>query len=409
MSVLDSVEIPEGWEVHPFGRVTRRSKISDREDLPPLSVFLNAGVVPRSSREDNHNQLGEDMSKYLLVNSGDIVFNKLRTWQGGFGASRYEGVVSPAYFVCRPGKGVDSRFVDYLLHSSPYITELTRVSKFMPPSQFDILWDDLKQLSLMLPPIGVQRAIADFLDAETARIDALIAKKQRMVELLDQSWRSLASDLIGTWAQDPSASLRLSQVLERIIDYRGATPVKSDDGVPLITAGCISDGQVQHARSPQYIPHEDFATWMRRGFPKVDDLILTTEGPLGEVALIENTHIALAQRIVLLRVRRDLVLPQYLYLYLRSPLGNASIMARGTGSTVIGVRTDRLREVPVICPTLDQQASIVRSVATKTRSSSLMIGLLKRQIGLLYEHRQALITAVVTGQLEIPEVIRGNH
>src|SRR5665213_2718284 len=117
MSLLDSIYLPDGWEIHRLSRITTRSKVANHEEFPFLSVFLDAGVVPRASREDNFNRLGEDVSKYLLVKPGDIVFNKLRTWQGGFGASKFEGVVSPAYFVCRPGPFAVPRFIDYLLHS----------------------------------------------------------------------------------------------------------------------------------------------------------------------------------------------------------------------------------------------------------------------------------------------------
>ena len=86
----------------PFGRVVERSQESGAPDACLLSVFLDQGVVPRDSREDNFNRLGADLAKYLIVRKGDIVFNKLRTWQGGLGVSNYDGIVSPAYFVCRP-------------------------------------------------------------------------------------------------------------------------------------------------------------------------------------------------------------------------------------------------------------------------------------------------------------------
>ena len=183
--------LPDRWAAVPFGRLTSRSKEAGRPDLQPLSVFLGDGVVPRASRNDNHNRLGADMSNYLVVRPGDIVFNKLRTWQGGLGVSRFEGVVSPAYYVCRPNEEIDSRYYHYLLRSAAYLAELTRVSKFMPPSQFDIAWDDLKALSVPQPSLEEQRAIADFLEVETARIDSLIDKKQQLIHLLEERILSL--------------------------------------------------------------------------------------------------------------------------------------------------------------------------------------------------------------------------
>lgn len=211
-SVLDAIATGTGWERYIFGKLVTRSKESGKPDLPPLSVFLREGVVPRSSREDNHNRLGEDMSKYLVVRPNDVVFNKLRTWQGGFGLSHHDGVVSPAYFVCRPRPIVEPRFLHYLLHSLPYLAELTRISKFMPPSQFDILWDDLRMVPIVLPLKPVQRAIADYLDTETARIDALITKKHEQIDRLSERFEASIYDAV-TKGLDPSANLRESGLL----------------------------------------------------------------------------------------------------------------------------------------------------------------------------------------------------
>ena len=138
-SVLDELVIPEGWRELPFRAVAQKVSQSGFPELQSLSVFLDAGVVPRASREDNHNQLGESLDKYQRVLPNDLVFNKLRTWQGGFGISNYEGIVSPAYIIARPNLVlIEPRFLGYLLKSRPYLAELTRLSNGMPPTQFDI-------------------------------------------------------------------------------------------------------------------------------------------------------------------------------------------------------------------------------------------------------------------------------
>ena len=224
MSILKSVNFPTEWTTVPFGRVAPRVQDSGRPDLESLSVFLGAGVVPRSSREDNHNQLGEDMSKYLVVEPGDIVFNKLRTWQGGLGASKYLGLVSPAYFVCRPKQNFDPTFLQYLLLSSTYLQELTRISKWQPPSQFDIGWEQLKLLPIVAPAFAEQKAIADYLDRETARIDALIKKKRQMVSYLNERWKvelSLTLDLVDGPTAHLSHIARISSGTGFPIDQQG--------------------------------------------------------------------------------------------------------------------------------------------------------------------------------------------
>ena len=222
-SVLDTVITPPEWRPVPFGRLVERRKEACRPDLPPLSVFLDEGVVPRSSRQDNFNRLGSDLSKYLVVQPGDVVFNKLRTWQGGLGTSRYEGIVSPAYFVCRPVRGVVPKFLHYLLRSTTYLAELTRISKFMPPSQFDISWDDLRLVPILIPEVRTQRAIADYLDTETARIDTLISKKRHLIDLLAERRTALITQTV-TRGLNPSPRLRPSS-----IDWLGDIPPRHRD------------------------------------------------------------------------------------------------------------------------------------------------------------------------------------
>ena len=92
---------------------------------------------------------------------------------------------------------------------------------------------------------------------------------------------------------------RLIDILDTLIDYRGKTPRKTTSGIPLITAKIIKNGRIE--KPTEFIAIEDYDSWMVRGFPKVGDVVLTTEAPLGEVAQLDNEHVALAQRVVTLR------------------------------------------------------------------------------------------------------------
>lgn len=91
----------------------------------------------------------------------------------------------------------------------------------------------------------------------------------------------------------------LENLLDKLIDYRGKTPKKTLSGIPLVTAKIVKNGTINGYT--EFIPEEDYNKWMVRGFPKVGDVILTTEAPLGEVALLKEEKVALAQRIVCLR------------------------------------------------------------------------------------------------------------
>jgi type I restriction enzyme S subunit len=214
--ILDEIRWPDDWHAIPFGRLADRRKDTGRATLAPLSVFLDQGVVPRSSREDNYNRLGADLSQYLVVEPGDFVFNKLRTWQGGLGVSEYSGIVSPAYFVCRPRPGLSPKFAHYALRSALYLQELTRVSKWMPPAQFDIGWEDLRDVVVRVPPLEVQRAITDHLDAETARIDALVSVRRRTRDLLADRRRVVVDRAVRPNGGRDWAHVPIKRMLQRI-------------------------------------------------------------------------------------------------------------------------------------------------------------------------------------------------
>ena len=142
----------------------------------------------------------------------------------------------------------------------------------------------------------------------------------------------------------------LGSLIECLIDYRGKTPPKSANGIKLITAKVIKDGTIKEDRL-EYISEETYATWMRRGFPRRGDILITTEAPLGEVAQLRSDEpIALAQRVILLRPDPDKVDPQYLFHFLRSPLANERLAQRASGTTVSGIRQPELRSVNVLLP-----------------------------------------------------------
>ena len=149
---------------------------------------------------------------------------------------------------------------------------------------------------------------------------------------------------------------RLIDVLDTLIDYRGKTPKKTAFGVPLITAKIIKNGRIE--TPSEFISLNDYDSWMVRGFPKVGDVVLTTEAPLGEVAQLDDANIALAQRVVTLRGKSGVLDNTYLKYYFLSNVGHQRLKARETGTTVTGIKQSELREVIVDVPPYEIQVRI---------------------------------------------------
>jgi type I restriction enzyme S subunit len=149
--------------------------------------------------------------------------------------------------------------------------------------------------------------------------------------------------------------------LARFIDYRGRTPRKVEVGIPLITAKNVRFGFV--SREPrEYIAEKDYPAWMTRGFPRVGDLLFTTEAPLGNVALIDITErFALAQRVICFQLH-DLSVGPYLRLAIMSAQVQEQLSAAASGMTATGIKASRLKEVPIAIPPLAEQLRIVKTV-----------------------------------------------
>lgn len=147
--------------------------------------------------------------------------------------------------------------------------------------------------------------------------------------------------------------------LEVLIDYRGKSPQKSEKGIPVLSAKVVkTDGLVRPIE--QKIAVDYYPKWMTRGFPKVGDVVFTTEGPLGEVIQLdqETASYALGQRIVCLRGKKGKLDNAFLRYLLTSPNQRAVIEGRATGTTVLGISQKALREMPVHLPPVDEQIEI---------------------------------------------------
>lgn len=143
----------------------------------------------------------------------------------------------------------------------------------------------------------------------------------------------------------------------KFIDYRGKTPPKVTNGIPLITAKIIKNGIIQEPQ--EFIAPDFYDEWMRRGIPKKGDIIITTEAPLGEVAQIKtDDKMAFAQRIIILEPDRNVLNPNYLLYALQDVVLKTRIEARASGTTVFGIKASELKKVEIELPPIGEQYRI---------------------------------------------------
>lgn len=417
MSIVDLLKTP-GWPHQRMGNLFHRVQDTGHSDLQALSVFLGDGVVPRSSREDNFNQLGLDLDKYQRVSPGDIVFNKLRTWQGGFGVSHHTGIVSPAYIVCRPRvSSVESRFFHHLLRSEPYLAELTRLSKWMPPSQFDIAWHDIRGMEIAAPAIDEQRRIADFLDDQVDRIDSIIAVRGAQSALIDQSKLDLAlATLIGKDGVHVSRRpVGISWLQDIPVDWM-MTTVHSAYSVLL---GKMLDEKQQSGRFPTPYLRNTNVQWDRiiiddikvmdiepseleRFTVRPGDLLICEGGQPGRSAVWNGEIAPMGFQKALHRARpRGSNDVRWLQTFLRVAVG-LNVFSTEFGQATIGHLTgEQLRSLRLPLPDPAIQGSLSDKLDRDLAELRGVDRSLLRSIALLGELKRSLITAAVTGEFDV--------
>jgi len=390
-------KIPPGWKVLPLKTFLRPRSESDEEELPLLSVYRDHGVVPFGSIEGNHNKPSLDLSTYKVVRAGDLVLNKMKTWQGSLAISGYEGLVSPAYVVCRVGGAWDKRYLHYLVRSPSYVAEYASLSYGVRVGQWDMRFEDFRDVLALQPPIEDQRRIADHLDTETARIDTLIDRKQGFIDLLVEKRTALITHAV-TKGLDPSVEMKDSGMatlgeipahyhvcpfgkvasLQRGFDLPADS--REPGPYPVVSSGGIVD---HHAVGPVQPP----------------GVVTGRYGSVGSVYWIEEAY-----------------WPHNTALYVRDYWGNnprfvfwlllsmaANITAAESGkSAVPGLDQKDTRGIRVARPPLVEQERIAEYVDAETSRLDVLINKTRHSNTLLREYRTALISAAVTGQIAIP-------
>lgn len=179
---------------------------------------------------------------------------------------------------------------------------------------------------------------------------------------------------------------KMEDVLESLIDYRGKTPQKSDCGVMTLSAKSVRDGYIDYSQC-YFISSEEYTRFMVRGFPKVGDVLLTTEAPLGVTARLDRADVAIAQRLLTLRGKAGVLDTGFLYYYLRSPIGQAKLFERQTGTTVTGIKQAEFRKIMIELPDIGSQCkivSILRSLDDKIRTNKEINENLAQQAQAIY-------------------------
>ncbi|MDF3318723.1 restriction endonuclease subunit S [Rhodococcus sp. C3V] len=370
-----------------------------------LSVYRDYGVIPKDSRNDNFNRTPENLSNYQLVQPGDLVVNRMKAWQGSLGISKHQGIVSPDYEVLRPTiPQYDRRFLHSLLRSRALIDQYALRSTGIRPSQWRLYWDEMKTIEISLPGVEQQRVIADYLDLQTVRIDTFIEEQQRLIEMLLERRRALVARVV-CFGVDEDVELRDSgdPMVGLVPRHWTVKAVRhwteSLDGQRIPLSGeerADRRGDFDYYGASGVIDQVD-------GYLFDEPLVLVSED--GANLLMRSTPIAFAAK------------GRYWvnnHAHVLRPLGDGDVdfwaqrlealdvTTVVSGSAQPKLTAGALMGLRVSAPDNgDEQRRIATYLAEQTSKIDVLIAEAERFIELSKERRGALITAAVTGQIDV--------
>jgi len=193
-------EVPEHWDIRRinllFSENSVRAKTDEELDYPVLSVSIHHGISDKELNEgelDRKVQRSEDRSLYKIVHSNFLAYNMMRAWQGGFGASKLPGLVSPAYVICNPKTRLNSHYFELVLRTSGAVAELKRFSRGITDFRLRLYWDEFKNISVPVPPVGeIEEVLKSIIDINS-RYDDLRGMAERQIKLLQERRTALIS------------------------------------------------------------------------------------------------------------------------------------------------------------------------------------------------------------------------
>ena len=395
-------DVPVHWKTLKLRSVLSGTNERNRLDLPLLSVVREKGVILRdvSNMSENHNFIPEDLSNYKAVYTGQFAMNKMKAWQGSYGVSPCDGIVSPAYFVFDVHR-LTGDYFHTAIRSRVYVPFFAQASDGVRIGQWDLSQSRMREIPFLVPPLPEQEAIVRYLGYVDRRVGRYVRAKERLIGLLEEEKQAIINQAV-TRGLDPRVRLKPSGV-----EWLGDVPehwdvrllktictMKSGDG---ITAEFIEatgefpvyGGNGIRGYSSDYTHNGEFALIGRQG------------------ALCGNVHIArgrfwASEHAVVAKLQPDHSIDWFGSILHVMNLNQYSISAAQPGLAV-----ERIINLSLPVPPVSEQHRIAAHLGEVVAEIDVGIVRARRQVELIQEYRTRLIADVVTGKLDVREAAAG--
>ncbi len=412
-------EVPSHWLVEPLRGLVVERKEKNLGMISNNLLSLSYGRIVPKDINTTDGLLPESFETYQIVRAGDIVF-RLTDLQNDKRSLRSalveeDGIITSAYLCVRPTKG-HPRFLSYLFRAYDSAKVFYSMGGGLRQS---MKFSDFKLMPVVLPPVEEQTAIACFLDTEIFKIDALIADQQRLVGLLKEKRQAVISHAV-TEGLNSDASMKSSgidwineipahweiRVLASLITkitngYVGPTrDVLVDEGVRYLQSLHIKDNTIRFD-TPYYVTKE-WSEQHQKSILRKGDVLVVQTGDIGQVAVVPDEFEGCnCHALIILTPKHNEIRGDWLSWVLNSNFGFHSLMSIKTGALHPHLNCGNVKYLRIPVPPIEEQGEIVTYLEEQLDQFDRLIGAALYSVELLKERRSALISAAVTGKIDV--------
>lgn len=409
-------KVPEGWRINRIKHVAAlsmgQSPPSDQCNSDGIGVPFLQGCADFGQVHPMANQYCDIASK--VADAGDLLFS-VRAPVGRLNIADRDYGIGRGLCSIRPRAGCNLRFLYYWLSNATCALEAVATGSTYQAVSVDQVANTL----VLTPDLDDQAAIAIFLDRETSKIDALIAEQQRLIELLQEKRQAVISHAV-TKGLNPDAPMKDSGVewLGEVPEHWEVRPLKSeiffqegpgimavdfvDEGVPLLRVACVQGEKVTLDGCNYLDPRKVASKWSHFAV-REGDLLLSGSASLGGVSEVDQTTEGAIPYTGLIRIRplSKNITRDFIRLLIESSVFSIQIGRLKAGATIQHFGPTHLNQMKITLPPKDEQEVIAKELRLRKTAYQGLIGKAIQAVSLLQERRSALISAAVTGQIDV--------
>lgn len=413
-------DIPKTWEVKPTFAVFDSSAVKNVDGKEDVVLSLSYGNIIERDVENNFGLLPESFNTYQIVNEGDLIL-RLTDLQNDkkslrVGQAKQRGIITSAYLKLQSTMLIDPRFAYRLLHSY----DTTKVFYGMGGGlRQSMKFEDFRRLPIVLPSIEEQQKIADFLDHETAQIDTLISKQEKLIELLEEKLQAVISHAVTKglnpdaimkdsgveWLGEVPNNWEVAIVRRFLLEHRQGyytTDSYIDDGIKLLRITDLRGlGEISSINCPKVPNHSSLPNY----YLKEGDVVFARTGGAGSFGVIPKLQETLAYASYLIRFR---FIPEhfntdYLRFMLVADSFQLAVKRNIHGGVNQNIHAEDIKDTYVCCPSLNEQEQISNYLNYVCEKYEALTKKAISAIELMRKRKVALISATVTGKIDVSD------